>query len=286
MTYSPSTLIVKRFIFMRVLFTTIVLSISTLYCSSQVSESAGSHPSSFVMGVSLHHIPASNNEVRRYSLKPLANGNYTDVFNKHRSSLMLKVTGEYQFVCAYVRGGLAVRTEHTNVEAHNIEEYHQVEAGQTNEAELDRTLHINEKTRSLLLSIEAGSYFHRRDQRLRIGIGGGFDFCHYQETESTGWNRVNKDQTVYYTTTFPPEEVVVDSKHLKDSDEWDLMAMDVAMPLVVPKISFKAAYRIHDRLSASLQARMRLLVLQPEVGKAKMLFEFPVGVGFHYHFLN
>ncbi|MFK7784081.1 MAG: hypothetical protein AB8B56_03135 [Crocinitomicaceae bacterium] len=271
---------------MRVLFTAFLLIVSTLYCSSQVSESADSYPSSFVLGVSLHQVFSSNNEVRRYSLKPVDNGNYTDVFNKHRSSQMLRVTGEFQFVRAYVRGSLAMRTEHTNIEAHNIEEYYEVNAGQTNEAELYRILHVNEKTRSFLLSIEAGSYFHRRDRLFRIGIGGGFDFCHYQESESTGWNRVNKDQTVYYTTTFPPEEVIVDSKHLKESEEWKLMVRNVSMPLVVPKISFKASYRIYDNLSVSLQARMRLLVLQPEIGKAKTLLEFPVGVGFHYHFLN
>ncbi len=286
MIHSPLSTTLKQLIFLRILFTAFLLIISKSYCSSQASESTDLHPSSFVFSISLNQMLSPNNEARLYSLKTINNAYYSDISNKHRSSQMLRVTGEFQFVRAYVRGSLAMRTEHTNIEAHNIEEYYEVNAGQTHEADLYRILHVNEKTRSLLLSIEAGSYFHRRDRLFRIGIGGGFDFCHYQESESTGWNRVNKDQKVYYTTTFPPEEVIVDSKHLKESEEWDLMVRDVSMPLVVPKISFKASYRISDNFSVSLQARMRLLVLRPEIGKEKTLLEFPVGIGFHYHFLN
>jgi len=285
MIYSRRKAILPRFISIKVLFTACTLIVSQFYCSSQVWESTNSHRSSFVFGTSLHHVLSSNNESRRYALNEIEGGDYTDISNEHRSSKLLQFTGEFQFIYWYVRGGFGMRTEHTSIEAHHTQDYYDFSSGPTYDSKIDRSLFINEKTASLMLSIEAGSYFFKRDRPIRVGVGAGFDFCAYLKSKPTDLNQINKEERVYFNS-FPQYDEITESKHLKGSEEWALMVRDVSMPLIVPKISFKASYRVNENFSVSLQARVRLLILQPEVRKAKTLFEFPVGVGFHYHFLE
>ena len=227
MTYSEHTASLKQFIFLRILLTSFLLIVSKSYCSSQVSESINPYPSTFVFGGSFHHVSSPNNEARRYSLKNFEGGDYTSTSNQHRSSILLKVTGEFQFTYWFVRGGFGMRTEHANIEAHNVEEYYNYISGQTHDIRIDRSLYLNEKTTSLILSIEAGSYFFKRDRPIRFGMGAGLDFCKYLATEPTGLNQVNKVERVYLDS-FSQEDEITESKHLKETDEWALMISDVS----------------------------------------------------------
>lgn len=269
---------------MKPLLTTLYLCISVTFCFSQNEQSTQAYPSAFVAGVSVQHV-LSSSEVRRYSLNSIQDGYYSDISDKHRSSLLVRFKGEFQFAHLFVRGGLGIRTERTNLEAYNIQEYYSFAPGQNYNAEIHRNLHINEKTTSLILSIEAGSYFLRRDRPFRVGMGVGFDFCAYLDSKSIGLNQLNKEERIL-NPTFPDVYNAITTTHTKGSEEWQTVVRDVSMPIVVPKISLKASYRLYENLSVSVQTGMRLLVLNPELQKATFLAEFPIGIGVHYHFAN
>ncbi|PHR32400.1 MAG: hypothetical protein COA38_06435 [Fluviicola sp.] len=265
---------------MKLLITLITSFLSTL-CFSQKGQSTEPKHYSFVAGISIYKMFSSSNDIRRYDLNTLKDSYYYDISNNHNSSSLLQLNGEIQFENMYVHTGLGMRTETINFEAENFQDYYHFAFSQSYNSVTTRSIIISEKHTTLIGSLELGTYFMNNNHPLRIGMGLGFDINFYLAPQIEQ-NELNKEETIYMTN-FQGTYTTI-TTHGNESSEWDVVIAKIQMPLVSPKITFTTSYHFHKKFSLLLKAQMRLVRLKTSGFENKKVFEYPVGIGFHYHF--
>lgn len=260
----------------------IVIVLPTAFCFGQKDLEQTSKSSEFVLGFSVNQPFSVTNQSRRHNLNYIADSYYYDVSNKHTSSILFQLEGEAQFKHAYIRFGLGTQSETSEIEAHNFQVDGHFAFNQSYDSEIVRDLYISEKQHTLIGSLESGYYFFSQEKLFRIGIGAGIDVCYYFSPLETGLNRLDIEEIRDYYIM--ENEVTLTSSHQKGSNEWSTMIQSVELPRVVPKFTFTSSYRLINHLFLSAQVEMRFISIESIVQKRTTVFEFPVGIGVHYHF--